>query len=130
MIADLGRALLTILYNILQYIRIMVEVLLHTTPSNWALPGGRTLPEAYRRVVAVELASGIIACRYATPRVTQTESFEVPKEFADRLAVFFATHIAGEDPEAIRPVQPSRYNCHLFAMAMRGADVSNTLSAY
>lgn len=113
-------------YNIL-----MAILRLHTAPSVWRLPNYPPMTEAYGRVVAVELASGIIACRYATPDATNAGTYEVTDELATNLATFYDTRIANQDPEDPGlGIRPSLYTCHLFALALRGKRHPSTLAAY
>jgi hypothetical protein len=108
----------------------MAELVLYTTPSTWRLPSYRHFPEAYRRIIAVEQASGLVACRYPVPPATAAEAFEVTSEFADRVTALFEQYIAPEDPEKPGPPRPSLYNCHLAALALQGESVSYTREAF
>jgi hypothetical protein len=82
----------------------------------------------YRRVVGVETASGLIACRFAVSGTTEPIDLTVTDEMAAGVANFFDQHIADIDPEQERSGHPGplRYNCHIAALALQGVQVANT----
>jgi hypothetical protein len=97
--------------------------------------------EPYQRVVGVETAAGLVACRFEITTPVTSMSFMVPKHVSEHAQLFFDTHIARHDPEhpgspeqqAVRAGRttagPTRYNCHTLALAILGEEELNVVKA-
>ena len=101
----------------------MADLCLDTIPSSWTHPYVPLTPEPYHRVIGVETASGIIACKYEVDTTElQRFTFDVPDDMAERVATFFEAHLAHRNPEPTDASYNRRavyqydvYNCHAFA---------------
>ncbi|HSW98295.1 MAG TPA: hypothetical protein VLF71_00490 [Candidatus Saccharimonadales bacterium] len=116
----------------------MSELSLFTIPSYWRHPALPRFREPYPRVVGVETAVGLIACRFALPpgAIPELMTFDVPEPLAQGVAGFYDRHIARQDPEdphspdrapygrtGLMTIGRVRYNCHTFAEAMQPGSV-------
>ena len=106
-------------------------VTFQTTPSTWLHALRPPTPEPYQRVVGVQTDFGPVTARFPVTTPITTHRFVLPGYVPNRLHRFFDHYIAGHDPEhpdspeRQHPRPPLRYNCHLFALAMRGYNIAN-----
>src|SRR5688572_7074193 len=90
--------------------------------------------EPYARIVGIETAAGLVACRYAVERTPDTVQVKLPDKLIRKTSDFFEKNVTGHDLEtgqgklagaALWGMGTMRYNCHIYALAMNDIIVTS-----